>query len=391
MTILKQRKRFNVVACGRRFGKTYFGINEIAAQFALDGYPFGWFAPTYKYLLEPFEALRKLLLPVVSKANATEMRIELVTGGVLDFWTLENKDAGRGRKYKSVLVDEAGFASNLGDAWQSAIRPTLTDMQGEAWFMGTPKGRNFFHTLFSWGKDPAFDDWAAWQMPTTANTSILGLAAEVAIAKASLPDRVFRQEYEAEFIEESGGVFTGVRECVGGLTEKTAPVAGRNYRLGWDIAKTQDFSVVAVVNDLGEQVYFDRFQGVGWESQIQRVAGIAREYGASSVVDSSGVGDPIYDRLVAELPGLPVTGFKFTSSSKTQLINNLALLIEQQQIKLMDIPVQTNELQAYEYKITAGGNVTSSAPDGMHDDCVMALALAVWSSKVRTWDWEAWN
>jgi hypothetical protein len=103
------------------------------------------------------------------------------------------------------------------------------------------------------------------------------------------------------------------------------------------------------------------------------------------------VGDPIFDRLALELPGLPVSGFKFTNSSKASLINNLALLIEQQQIKLMDVPVQTNELQAYEYKVTAGGAVSSSAPDGMHDDCVMALALSVWSSKVKSWDWEAWN
>ncbi len=376
--LLNERSRFNVVACGRRFGKTKFAEFELAAKTALDGHPFGWFAPNYKYLLEPFDELRRVLAPVISKANATDRRIELVTGGVIDFWTLEDRDSGRGRKYKRVAVDEAGFANDLAISWEMAIMPTLTDLRGEAWFLGTPKGRNYFHSIFALGGDPLEAEWQSWQMPTSANPHIP--ADEIEKARLRLPERVFRQEYEAQFLEDSGGVFLGVNNCIGARVASAEPVDGESYRLGWDIAKTQDFSVVTVLDSQNRQVYFDRFNGVGWDIQLSRVAAVAAKYGARCTVDSSGVGDPIYDRLRQMLPGLTVTGFKFTASSKDQLISNLALMIEQRQIELMDIPVQTNELLAYEYTITKGGNITSSAPTGMHDDTVMALALAANSS-----------
>ena len=135
--IVKEASRFNVVNCGRRFGKTVLGM-DLVIDPALDGFPCAWFAPSYKLLAEPWREIRRILKPITKRSNATEKRIELVTGGSVDMWSLDDQDAARGYKYKRIIVDEAAMVKNFEDAWQAAIRPTLADYQGDGFFLSTP-------------------------------------------------------------------------------------------------------------------------------------------------------------------------------------------------------------------------------------------------------------
>lgn len=189
---------------GRRYGKTTLGI-DLAVEPALRGYPVGWFNPTYKLLSEAWRDLKRTLEPVTRSRSETEHRIELITGGVVEAWTLEDASAGRGRKYKRAVFDEAAMARNLEEAWEQAVRPTLTDLQGDAWFLSTPKGFNYFHTLFERGQDPAKPDYASWQMPSSTNPYLP--ASELEMARLELPERVFRQEYEASFVDDASMIF----------------------------------------------------------------------------------------------------------------------------------------------------------------------------------------
>ncbi len=109
--------------------------------------------------------------PVTISSSVQERQIRLVGGGVIDFWSLEHVDAGRGRKYGRVVVDEAGVVRDLETAWQQAIRPTLTDLRGDAWFLGTPKGRRHFFTLYQRGQS-GDAEWASWRFPTGFNPYI---------------------------------------------------------------------------------------------------------------------------------------------------------------------------------------------------------------------------
>ena len=204
--ILADRARYRVMSCGRRFGKTLLAIEWLALEpgGALDGQPVAFFSPTYKLLLDVWSDLERTLKPVTRKANKTEMRIELITGGKVDFWTLEDPDAGRGRKYARLVIDEAAHARNLQVAWERAIAPTLTDYAGEAWFISTPNGLNYFHTLFQRGADPAWPDWSAHHLPSTVNPHLP--AEEIARAKADLPALVFAQEYLAAFVTFGAGL-----------------------------------------------------------------------------------------------------------------------------------------------------------------------------------------
>jgi phage terminase large subunit-like protein len=217
--IIKGLKRFNVVCCGRRFGKTTLGINRLVGP-ALEGYPVGWFAPGYKYMLEAWRDFTRVLRPVTARVNSTERRIELVTGGVVDFWTLEDEDAGRSRKYKRVAIDEAAKVKNLEAAWNNAIRATLADYRGDADLYSTPKGRNFFWKAYGWGLDPSEPEWSCWTMPTSSNPFIA--PAEIEAARRELPERVFRQEFLADFLSDIPGALWTLGQ-LDACREKVAP------------------------------------------------------------------------------------------------------------------------------------------------------------------------
>lgn len=206
LRILEGRTRFKVISAGRRFGKTMLAVEWLGLMpgGAVEGKPVALFSPTYKLLLDVWSDMERTMKPITAKANKTEMRIELITGGKVDFWTLEDPDAGRGRKYSRVVIDEAAHARYLKDAWEKAIAPTLTDYQGDAWFISTPNGINYFHELYRRGDDQAQPDWQSWHMPTTVNPYISD--EEVARYRAELPDLVFRQEYLAEFVTFGAGL-----------------------------------------------------------------------------------------------------------------------------------------------------------------------------------------
>lgn len=385
--IVDEARRFNTVDCGRRFGKTCLGIDRCIDPI-LSGLPCGWFSPTYKMLTEVWREARKQLAPITARSSVQEHRIETITGGVLEMWSLDDTDAGRSRKYKRVIVDEAAMVSGLEEAWNESIRPTLTDYKGDAYFLSTPKGRNYFYRMWLKGRDENEPDWASWQMPTVSNPYID--PSEVEAAKRQLPERVFQQEYLAEFIEDTGGVFRGVSEVVDvGRFANSPARQDRCYFMGVDLARINDFTVITVFDDQGRQVYFDRFNQISWERQVDTIVRIAGVYSANVLLDCTGVGDPIYEavRGLAYSKGVGdkiiVDGYKITSGSKEALINNLALAIEHQEINLMDIETQTEELRSYEYDVTPSGNVRMNAPEGMHDDTVIAAALAAWQVKGR--------
>lgn len=376
--ILTDKHRFKVVACGRRFGKTIEEMIEAAETTIRDGLPVGWFVPNYKYMKEPWKEITNRFAPAIASKNKSDRVIELRNGGRIDFWTLDNDDPGRSYKYAKAIVDEAGMVPNLGELWNDAILPTLTDYSGRAVFGGTPKGRNFFCEIFNRGNNPdEYSEWKSFHAPTSANPYLPKLAYDRDyLLSQGLPDRSYRQEFLAEFIDDAGGVFIGVDMIIDkGRAVNEPPVAGKRYFCGIDLAQSQDFTVISIFDQDGRQVYFDRFQRLSWELTIQRLIIAISEYGATGFVDATGVGAPIYEALVAA--GVDIMPFQFTAQSKGGLIERAVATVQRKDIQLMDILIQTDELKAYEYEVTKSGNVRMNAPEGMHDDCVIAVALAI--------------
>lgn len=372
--MIREAARFNVVDCGRRWGKTQLGIIRLSAP-ALEGKPAAWFAPEYKYLDDAWRDFNRCLKPAIRSSNATSRRIELVTGGSIEFWTLDDPDAGRSRKYAAAAIDEAAKVARLEQAWNESIRPTLIDFKGWADFYSTPKGHNFFWKAWVWGQEERDGDWRSWKFATSSNPHID--PAEIEAARNQLPERVFQQELLAEFLEDAGGVFRLVGAAIDrGRSGPDPPRPGvRAYSTGIDLARSEDFTVLSTLDPEGKQVHFERFTQVGWERQIETITAVMARYPGTAVVDATGLGNPIFEALRARR--LNVLPFTFTNASKLELIDGLALALERGHLRLMDVPAQEAELLAFEYQMTAGSRtIRMGAPEGLHDDTVIALALA---------------
>lgn len=352
--ILESDARFVVLMCGRRFGKSELSQIKLITK-AIQGEQIAYITPTYKLAKQFYEKL-SASLPYPSK----DLKIYFPNGGMVEFFTGERLDNLRGRKFHGVIVDEASFISDLEDGWLNSIRPTLTDYKGWGLFLSTPRGKNFFYSLFMKGGEP---NWQSFKFTTFDNPYID--KDEVEEARRQLPAPVFEQEYMANPMENAANPFgsQNIRDCIRPMTSE--PVC-----FGIDLAKSYDWSVIIGLDAGGNVAYFDRFQK-DWHSTKQVIKSLPRK---PILLDSTGVGDPIFEELQRE--GLMVEGLKFTQNSKQQLMVGLQNAIHQ---KAIGYPsgVIVDELEIFEYQFTASG-VKYSAPSGFNDDAVVSLALA-WS------------
>lgn len=369
--VISEAKRFNVLCLGRRWGKTTLATDRLV-QPALAGYPVAWFSPTYKMLSEVWRETVRILRPVIRTPNAQEHRLELITGGVVDMWSLDDPNAARGRKYRRAAIDEAAMIRALREGWEEVIRPTLMDYEGDAWFLSTPKGNNYFRELFERGRSGE-PDWAAWQMPTSSNPFIA--AGEIEEFHRTMPERVYQQEILAQFIADGGGVFRRVAEA--SVLERREPYGGA-FIMGVDWGREKDFTVLSVVDlETRRQVDVDRFNRIDWAVQRDRLKAMQSRWQCQLIIaEQNSIGGPNIEALQRD--GLPVRPFVTTSATKAAAVEALALALETGELQLLNDPTQLAELQAYEMERLPSGAIRYNAPHGQHDDTVIALALA-WS------------
>ena len=385
--VLDEAKRFNVLDCGRRFGKTDLGIYLCASKsrgLLAEGGRVGWFAPTHKILDDAWREVIRRFHAIITKRDSQKKRIECINGSSIEFWSLTDPDAGRSRKYHRVLVDEAAKCRHLMSAWQEAIRPTLVDFEGDAWFLSTPKGKDFFYQLHLRGSDPdGYPEWMSWQMPTSVNPYIKDY--EIDAARRELPENVFKQEFLAEFLDDGGLVFKYVRDNISDNPEKL-PDGQSTYIIGCDWAKHNDFSVFTVFNATERRmVEIQRFNQIDYLFQSERLAALANKWKASEIVtEVNSMGEPISERLDRE-HNLPITKFKTTNASKSSAVESLALAFQNLNIGILNDHVLIDELEAFSIERLPSGNWRYSAPEGFHDDCVMSLVLA-WHGVVNSAD-----
>lgn len=202
--IYKHPAKRKVVRAGRRFGKTTM-LEQAAGNWGVQRQRVGWFAPSYKILLPTYKAIRDMLKPVTLASSKTDMIIELIGGGQVEFWSLDNPDAGRSRKYHKVIIDEGSLVKKgLRDIWEQAIEPTLLDYDGDAIMAGTPKGSDDENFFYEACHDKSLG-WEEFHAPTSANPTINPDALERIIK--GKPPMVVQQEYNAEFVDWRGQNF----------------------------------------------------------------------------------------------------------------------------------------------------------------------------------------
>ena len=208
-TISDATQRFRVASCGRRFGKSFLSINEMAKYASKPGAKILYCAPTYRQAKTViWDELKSQLFAVnwVKKVNESDLTITLVNGSTIAIRSADNKDALRGTKYNFIVLDECAYMAE--DVWYSVLRPTLSDTGGGALFITSPDGRNWIYDL--WVNANAQDDWAAFSYTTIDGGWVP--QSEIDAARRDLDPKRFETEYEAKFVDTSSVIFYAFTE-----------------------------------------------------------------------------------------------------------------------------------------------------------------------------------
>jgi hypothetical protein len=361
----------------------------ISVEEALRGRRILWGAPTYDQVYVGWDETKHACQDNV-KFRVDRMLAEFPTGGRITYRSLDNPDNARGHTADGIVIDEVGDVKQ--EAWYGVLGPMLIDTGGWFWGIGTPKGHNWFWQEHFKAKDQA--DSMAWQVPT------LGIAvengglirkphpmenphipfSEIYKKWLTTPERWFQQEYLAEFVEDAGVVFRRARDAATSEWVEGRSHPHQQFVMGVDWGKVDDFTVVTVMDaEHRRMVYQDRFNQIDYAVQVPRLEAIVKRFAPimQIVVEENAMGIPLVEIL--QRKELPIIPFKTTNASKAQIIESLAVAFEREEIQILEDETLIAELQAFEVSKTPGGQIKYGAPQGMHDDCVIALALA-WSA-----------
>ena len=156
--------------------------------------------------------------------------------------------------------------------------------------------------------------------------------------------------------------------------------------MGADLAKTEDYTVLFALNPNGEVHGYERFKELDWMFQCERIVSFCTRYNnARLLIDSTGLGDPLFDKL--RRMAVSVDGYKFNSASKAALVENLSLMLDNNEVSYPNIPELLSEFGTFGYEQGKTGTISYRAYEGYHDDTIIALALAAWQIKKPQGHW----
>jgi len=370
--------RNKVLNAGRRWGKNLL-MHDTAVNGVLRGEVIGWGSPTYKNLLDDWRTLSDILQPIVKRTSEKDYRIETITGGILEMWTLDNPTPIKGRAYDLFILNEAALVKYLMSTWNEIIRPTLIDRHGKSLFGSTPLGVNDFHTIYNYGKNIA--GWKSWHFTSYDNPYLD--KEELDSLKDTMSDRQFRQEIMAEFLLSDAAVFRNLDAALMAPYEEAKEHEGHTIVAGVDWGKVNDFSVLSIgCCNCRREVALDRFNQIDYHFQRQRLEAMSHKWKVRRwEVELNAIGIPNFEEL--QRAKLPVVAFSTTNVSKAPLIEGMSLALEKGDLQLLPDDTGRSELQSYEVHQTDTGLSKYGCPDGMHDDTVIARAL-MWRAMQNT-------
>lgn len=339
-----------------------------------------WVAPTYqqaKIAMSRVQAmLRRSRAGGLADFNRSSLKATFENGATWNFMTGEKPDNLYGEDVADAVMDEASRSRR--ESWH-AVRSTLTATKGPIRIIGNVKGRgNWMYELArraeSGESEMSYYKLTAWD---AVEAGVLDKS-EVEDAKEKLPEHVFQELYLAEPSDDGGNPFgyESIDECT---IREIDPAQGDTIdwaqgadpvAWGWDLAKSQDWTVGVGLDDDKNVTRFCRWRKP-WRATMSEIK--RRVGGDPALVDSTGAGDPILEQLQADCP--EVEGYNFTSKSKQRLMEGLSVAIQSSEVAYPPGQI-VNELEVFEFEHYRSG-VRYEAPTGMHDDCVDALGLAV--------------
>lgn len=383
----KQREFFN---CKKRFafclGSNKCGKTDLLCIYLLErvmqegkiGRYYCWLSPVTSQAKMVFDNcilhLRSAKIYDLCKINNTNSTIELPNGGIIRFVGSDAPKNIWGWAYYYVIIDEASHVKS--EAWE-AVLTTIYQTQGIVRAIGNPVSRfTWFYKAWARAKAGEYEDGEAFHLNAydAVDAGVLGEdfieKEKKRLSKASFQKNILG-ELPSEDETNPFGISAIYRACKDYEMSEVEDQDVLCY--GVDLAKSVDYTVITGLNKDGVLIRFDRLQKP-WELTKGIVIGAIGD--TETLVDSTGVGDPILESFQRKSDY--VEGYKYNNASKCNLIERLAIAIQQGEITIPSSnEVLLQELECFETQTTKKGAVTYNAGAG-HDDCVNSLALAVW-------------
>lgn len=381
-----------VIVAGRRGGKTT-GAATIATERMLDGRRVLEAAPTADQTTAFWELCKRYLAEPIAAGvvykNETERLLEIRGGGRIRAKTAWDSDTLRGDYADLLILDE--YSLMKPSAWDEVGAPMLLDNDGDAVFIFTPQRKNHAHARYVRALGDTSGRWHAWHFTSHDNPYLSPAALEE--ITADMTEDAYKQEILAQFLDNEGAVFRNIAACLfAPLNAQPQDHAGHRIVAGDDWGKHQDYTVHSIgCADCKVELALVRSKSKDYTEQEQALADLVAWWHILSLLpERNSIGEPIIEQLLKR--HLPIArgpdgnpGFQTLPTTKAPLIENLALTLERAEFQFLDIPIATGELEAYERTVSAlTGRPQYSAPEGVHDDTVIARALMVWEAREGT-------
>lgn len=373
--------QYHIVNASRQVGKSfmlkqlllYYAINEPNSKNLFVSMTYQQTNKIYNEIIKAIESSG-----VIAKKNGSENSIVLKNGSEIYFRSYQRLDTVRGTSANTLIVDEAAFVKR--DEFDEILRPTLSTLGKRCILFSTPRGKNYFYEMAMMGQNEDEPDYHYYYANYRDNP--FAKLKEIESAKRKLSDKIFKAEYEAEFIDGAMSVFSNYRNCITGNWQQGHVVAGI------DVGNADDYTVLTIMN--GNKVLcIERWRHMPFEEIIKNICNKLKEFKVQTLFcEINGLGSPFYEFLCKEVQKqrlrISTKPWTTTNISKDniiqQLINDLAL----NNIIIPDDDELMLELSCYEAEYSKNSKAVIYNGVGAHDDMVMSLAITNYNRVVNT-------
>lgn len=352
-----------------KFLVSYWGLSTNRSKI-------GYITPTLKLSKLFYSELVESLKPFIIDSNATDLVIKFKTNTTVRFFSAEQGDAIRGNQFNYTIIDEAAFMNE--DVFNFSIRQTWLTIGKKVILCSTPNSNSgFFYNFVNLGlnNEPGYFT----KIITIYDNPFVNIE-EIEQIKRTIPEKVFRQEYLSEFLDGEGSVFSNFKNCV-----KNDAVKTNKLFAAIDWGKTNDYTVLTILNEFGEMVYFYRINSIDYTNQVKIIAEKLNQFRPFlTISEENNIGQVVNELLKQQYKG-PLKCITLDNSLKKEIIENLIVAFETNTIKIKDEDVLMRELQSFSATYNSQTqNIKYAAKSGLHDDCVISLAYAFYCKKLQT-------
>jgi hypothetical protein len=375
-SINKDPYKYYVINIGRQFGKSLLATNQLLYWILSNKCECAWVSPVYNQANKVYEQIVSAFAntDIITKKDSQKLKIVFCNGSMLQFFSAERYDNIRGFTFDYLVCDEFAFMDEK--AWTEVLRATVLVKGKKVLLISTPKGKNHFYKLHQ--LDGINEQYKSFTMTSYDNPMIN--PSEIDDAKLTLPEMIFRQEYLAEFIDGSAMLFNNRQ-----LTDNKP--YGKGFA-GIDLGRADDYSVLSIFNEKGEQFYIERWRHSDWSTIVKNIAnGLRTNNVQTALVEVNSIGDVIFEMLQKECSSYcTIEPFVTTNQSKKEIVESLIVANQNKEVKFLNVDWLDKELEMFTYEYNPKSRVIKySATTGFHDDGVMASCLSYHAySKYKT-------